>query len=97
MNSCSVLNKGKSAIPPLFNGPEVPCFTSDKTNLFSEIISKNSNLDSSGTCLPDFPSRNNLKLHNIVVSLVLAKKITTNFDLPKAFDPDCIPVVVLKN
>ena len=26
----SVLNKGKSAIPPLFNGPEVLSFASDK-------------------------------------------------------------------
>ena len=30
----SVLNKGKSAIPPLFNGPEVLSSASDKTKLF---------------------------------------------------------------
>ena len=29
----SVLNKGKSAIPPLFNGPEVLSSASDKTKL----------------------------------------------------------------
>ena len=28
----SVLNKGKSAIPPLFNGPEVLSSASDKAN-----------------------------------------------------------------
>ena len=30
----SVLNKGKSAIPPLFNGPEVLSSASDKEKLF---------------------------------------------------------------
>ena len=43
----SVLNKGKSAIPPLFNGPEVLYSTSDKANLFAKNFSKNSNLDDS--------------------------------------------------
>ena len=32
----SVLNKGKSAIPPLFNGPEVLSSASDKAKLFPE-------------------------------------------------------------
>ena len=32
----SVLNKGKSAIPPLFNGPEVLSTASDKAKLFPE-------------------------------------------------------------
>ena len=32
--SSSVLNKGKSAIPPLFNGPEVLSSASDKEKLF---------------------------------------------------------------
>ena len=44
----SVLNKGKSAIPPLFNGPEVLYSASDKAKLFAKIFSKNSNLDDSG-------------------------------------------------
>ena len=37
----SVLNKGKSAIPPLFNGPEVLSFASDKAKLFAKNFSKN--------------------------------------------------------
>ena len=41
----SVLNKGKLAIPPLFNGPEVLFSASDKANLFAKNFSKNSNLD----------------------------------------------------
>ena len=61
----SVLSKGRSAIPPLFNGPEVLSSASDKAKLFAENFSLNSNLDDSGVSLPVFPSRTNLKLHNI--------------------------------
>ena len=39
----SVLNKGKSAIPPLFNGPEVLSSASVKAKLFAKNFSKNSN------------------------------------------------------
>ena len=54
----SVLNKGKSAIPPLFNGPEVLSSASDKAKLFAKNFSKNSNLDDSGISLPVFPNEN---------------------------------------
>ena len=70
---------------------------SDKAKLFAENFSKNSNLDDSGIYLPDFPSRANLKLHNISVSPKMAKKVIMNLDLSKASGPDCILVVVLKN
>ena len=93
----SVLNKGKSAIPPLFNGPEVLSSASDKANLFAENFSLNSNLDDSGVSLPVFPSRTNLKLHNFSVTPRMVRKVIMNLDLSKASGPDCIPVVVLKN
>ena len=48
----SILNKGKSAIPPLFNGPEVLSSAADKSELFAKNFSKNSNLDDSGISLP---------------------------------------------
>ena len=92
----SVLNKGKSAIPPLFNGPEVLSSASDKAKLFAENFSLNSNLDDSGDSLPVFPSRSNLKLHNISVTPKMVRKVM-NLDLSKASGPDCILVVVLKN
>ena len=92
-----VLSKGKYAIPPLFNGPEVLSSASDKAKLFPENFSKNSNLDDSGISLPVFPSRTNLKLDNISVTPKMVKKVITNLDLSKAFGPDCITVVVLKN
>ena len=59
----SVLNKGKSAIPPLFNSLELLSSASDKARLFAKIFSNNSNLDDSAVSLPIFPSRTNLKLH----------------------------------
>ena len=37
-----IMFKGKSAIPPLLNGPEVLSSTSDKAELFAENFSKNS-------------------------------------------------------
>ena len=64
----SVLNKGKSAIPPLFKGQEVLSSASDKTKLFAENFSKNSTLDGSSISAPVFPSRTNLKLRNISVT-----------------------------
>ena len=93
----SVPNKGKSAIPPLFNSPEVLSSASDKAKLFPETFSKNSNLDDSGISLPVFPSRTNQKLHNISATPKMIKKVITNLDLSKASGPDCIPLVVLKN
>ena len=93
----SVLNKGKSAIPALFNGPEVLFFASDKAKLFAKNFSKSSNLDDSGISLPVLPSRTNLKLHNIFITPKMVKKVITNIDSSKASGPDCVLVVVLKN
>ena len=70
---------------------------SDKAKLFAENFSKNSNLDDSGISLPAFPSRTNLKLHNISVTPKMVKKVIMNLDLSKASGPGCILVVVLKD
>ena len=93
----SVLNKGKSAIPVLFNGPEVLPSASDKAKLFAEKFSFNSNLDDSVISLPVFHSRTNLKLDNISVTPKMVREVEMNHDLSKASGPACIPVVVLKN
>ena len=89
----SVLNKGKSAIPPLFNGPEVLSSASGNAKLFAENVS---NLDDSGIFLPVFLSKTNLKVH-ISVTPKMFRKVVMNLDLSKASGPDYIPVVVLKN
>ena len=93
----SVLNKGKSTIPPLSNNPEVLPSASDKAKLFAKNFSKNSNFDDLGISLPLFPSRTYLKLHNISITPKIVQNIKTNLDSSKAPAPDCIPVVVLKN
>ena len=93
----SVLNEDKSAIPPLFNGPEVLSSVSNKAKLFAKNFSKNLNLDDSGISLPVLPSRTSLKLRNISITPKMVKKVIANFDSSKASGPDCIPVVVLKN
>ena len=88
----SVLNKGKSATPLLFNGPGVL----SSAKLFAENFSKNSNIDDSVISLPVFSSITNLKLHSISVTPKMVKKVIMNPDLSKASGPDWIPVVVLK-
>ena len=70
----SVLNKGKSVVPLLFNGPEVLSSASDKAKLFSKSYSRKSNLDGSGILLPFFPSRTNLKLYNVSVFPKMTKR-----------------------
>ena len=70
---------------------------SDKAKLFPENFSKNSNVDDSGTSLPVFPSRTNLKLLNISVTPKVVKKVIMNLHLSKVSGPHCIPVVVVKN
>ena len=76
---------------------EVLSSASDKAKLFAKSFSKNSNFDDSGIFLPVFPSRTNLKLHNISITPKMIKKVITNLDSSKASRPDCISVMVLKN
>ena len=70
---------------------------SDKAKLFAKNFSKNSNLDDSGISFLVFPSRTNLKLHNMSITAKMVKKVITNLDSSKASGSDCIPVVVLQN
>ena len=56
----SILNRGKSVILPLFNSSVVLSSAWDKSKVFAERSSRNSDLHDSGILLPVFPSRNNL-------------------------------------
>ena len=56
---------------------------SDKAELLAENFSNNSNLDDSVISLPVFPSRANLKQHNISVTPNMVKKVIMNLDLSK--------------
>ena len=76
----SVLDKGKSALPPLFNGPEVLSSASDKAQLLANNFSKNSNLDDLDISFPVFLFRTNLKLDNMSITPKMVKKVITNLD-----------------
>ena len=89
------LNKDKSAIPALFNGPDVLSYASEKEKLFAENFSKNSNLVDSGISVPVFSSRTNLRQH-ISVTPKMVEKVIITLDLSKASGPDCILSVVSK-
>ena len=93
----TVLKKGKSTIPALFNGLELLSSASDKAQLFTENFSKNSNLDDAVISLPVFPSRTNLKIHFISITPKMVKKVIINLDLTKVSISDCIPVLVLSH
>ena len=68
-----------------------------KAKLFTKNFSKNCNLNDSGISLLSSPSWTNLKLHNILVTSKLDRKVITRLDLWKTSGPYCILVVVLKN
>ena len=74
--SNSVLNNGKAAALPLFNGLEVLSYVSDKAKLLAKNFSNNSYLDDSGISLLAFPSRTNLKLH-VAIAFKMIKMVIT--------------------
>ena len=90
----SVLNKGKSAVPPLFNDLEVLSSASDKAKLLKTFLRTLILMTQVSLYLL---SRTNLKLHDNSVTPKMVRKVAVNLDLSKAAGPDCIPVVVLKN
>ena len=93
----SLLSKGKPTISVLFSGTEVLSSVSNKAKLSSKDFSRNSHLNDSHIFLSAFPSRTNLKLHNIPVTPKLVQKVITYLDLLKVSGPDCTIRVVLKN
>ena len=92
----SVLNRGKSTIPPLFNGPEVLTTSTDKANLFARNFSYNSTLDDSNQLLPDFPSRTEHRLTSRKITARMVSHAIYHLDACKATGPDRIPSIVLK-
>ena len=92
-----LLNNGKSAIPILFNGLEVLSSASNKENLLAKNFSKKYNIDYSGISLPVFPSKVNMKMHNISITSEMVKKVIKNLGSSKASSPDCTPLVVVQN
>ena len=79
----SVLNKVKSAIPPLVNNLEVLSSASDTAKLFPKNFFKNFNLDESCISLPVFTSRTNLKHHKVSVTPKMIEKVIKKLDSSK--------------
>ena len=94
--SNSILNRGKSSIPPLFNGPEVLTSSKDKANLFAGKFSANSTLDDTLHSLPDFLSRTEQEIVSMRITVRMVAKAICELDVAKATGPDCIPSIVLK-
>ena len=92
-----VLNRGKSPIPTIINGPEVISASSEKAKLFASIFSSNSTLDDSDHPLPEFPSRTDCVLSDFRVTVKDVSRLIHDLVSSKATGPDEIPVVVLKN
>ena len=74
------------------------CSASHKAKLFAKNFCKNSNLSNlnSSIPLPAFPSRTNLKLHNISATPKMIKKVKMNLDLSKRSASRGTLVLVLK-
>ena len=92
----SVLNRSRSSVPPLFNGPEVLTSPQDKANLFGNNFASNSTLDDDGHPLPDFPLRTDSVISDPLITPKKVIRIISKLDSAKATGPDGIPVIVLK-
>ena len=78
-----VLNKGKSAIPPLLKGPEMLSSVSGKAKLFAENFCKNSNLDDSCSVTPKTAKK-------VIMKLDLSKASGTDC-IPVVVPKNCEP------
>ena len=92
----SVFNKGKSAVPSLFNDLVVLSSPSDKQIFLLKTHLGTLILMTQMISLPVFPSRTDLKMQYISVTLKLVEMFISKLDLSKESGPGCIPVVVLK-
>ena len=77
--------------------PGVLSSASDKEKLFAQKLNNNSNLEDSSIFLPAFSSVNDLNWHDFSLTQKMVKKVIMSLGLSKAFDPDRISVVILKN
>ena len=64
----SVMNRDKSSIPKIVNGPEILSSSLNKAHLFAKMFSSNSTLDDEGHPLPDFPTRTDIDLSKLKVT-----------------------------
>ena len=92
----SVMNKGKSVIPPLSNGPEILSSSTSKAQLLGKKFASNSTIDCAGIEPPVIPRRTETTISRVFVTPRLVRAIILDLDVAKASGPDSIPVIVLK-
>ena len=73
----------------LFSKASVLSSAFDRAKFFAKNFYKNSNLDDLDISLLVFPSRTNLKLHDVSVTPKMVRKVITNLDSSKASGPEC--------
>ena len=73
-----ILNRGKSPIPIIANGPEFPSSSAVKAFLFGKLFAGNSSLDDSYHLLPGFPMR---RTHHPSISKSLREKSEISFSI----------------
>ena len=90
-------NFTKSSFPPLFRADNsVAVSSSDKAELFTQTFASNSTLDDSGA-IPPSPAPSDSFLPKIKISYRDVLSALTELNTRKAYGPDGIPPVVLKN
>ena len=77
------MNRGKSSIPTIVNGPKILSSSLDKARLFAKMFSSNSNLDDSGHPLPDCPIRTNFTISNLNITPSEVTKLFINLKHPR--------------
>ena len=90
-------NFTSSSVPPLiFPDGSHAVLSSTKAELFAETFASNSNLDDSGAIPPTFPASDSF-MPNIKVSYNDVFSALSELNTQKAYGPDGIPPVVLRN
>lgn len=90
-NSKQILNRGKTSVPVIINGPEVISRSSDKSYLLYMIFAFNSELD-----YKDYPFHQ-AQTCNIYIKGQKVSRLIKSLKLKMSTGPDKISMVVLKN
>jgi len=93
----SVSNKGKSAIPPLFDGFNVVTSACDKSELLASTFAHNCSLPILNQHLPEFLSCCNTTLEDVWITPLKISKEIAQLDSSSASSPGPIPITVLKH
>lgn len=91
------MNKGKTTVTTVINGPEVISSSTDKAKIFASIFTSNSTLDNKGQRLPNFPRQTEHDLSNILISVREVSGLIKSLNPAKATSRDNIPIIVDKN